>query len=1025
MAGKSRYGQGASALPALTARQLEAVQHPLAPLMVIAGAGTGKTAMLTRRIAYLIEHRGVPPEKILALTFTDKAADELRNRIRVLTGQAGLTATTFHAFCYQAVLEFNPDFRTRQLMTVGDALFILREHFPALTDLQSVVFRREPGRAIRAFQRFFDRLREELIVPDQFPQLLQGDIQWPDNGEKDDELEAHRQLLDHCAVFPLYQRWKAEAGLVDYGDMIYECWRLVASRPEVLGVLQKRYATIVVDEFQDNNFALNTIVARLAERHHSVTVVGDDDQSIYRFRGAGSYNLLDFRQRYWDQPDYAEIILAENFRSTQSILDLANAVISHNTRRHDKRLTASRPTPRARVVAAPVLAVGSTRAQADYVAAEIHRLLSTGERRPDEIAVLVRTNSQAAEIVARLAQHDVASQVNSVDFFRLPAIRTALAWCQVVARTPDAPAGLYRLLQNEDASMSWRLEDVEAYLFGDEEPPTRAAEVPFAGWDQATPLVAHIRALMKDNATENAGTMVERILVASRLYRQHFSAGFREDSLAIANLNLLLESARDFSQRHRGNSLAQFVRYVTVMHEANALQARLPEALSADAVSVLTVHAAKGLEFRTVFIPFLQSGRFPLNYRPPKEVDAPPAAWRRWETRGEPDGKLAHIEEERRIFYVAITRAREQLTVLTTPDRQAPFVRNLPDGVVMMKQLPEDEAQPDGGATGSAYRTELRQRLALELGRGAFKQAHVLVDALQLVAEHEAGQAPDLSVHPLSDELQRRLSAAPAPEPEPSTLTLSASSVETYETCPLQYRFAEVDKIPTRDRPYLRFGTIIHEVLEAYHRPDRTEPRPGMAELLREKWRSEGFTYDQEETQYREDAAALLATYEQRLQGAEPPVLAVEHKFELDLDNVRITGRIDRIDRDEAGNITVVDYKTSQKRKSEREARQAPQLPMYALYLAQSDEIAGQRLGPGRQELLYYFLRSDDPEVRVTFSAAELAEFRERVTQVAHRVRSRDFPYRTGYHCNYCDYKDLLCPAWETPDGTPRQDAGE
>ena len=1021
--------QDIAQLPTPTAQQHRAETHPLAPLMILAGAGTGKTTTLIRRIVHLIKHEGIPPEQILALTFSEKAAAELRQRIDAATGKGStLTATTFHAFCYQVVREFRPEFKSRPLMTDGDILFLLREHYHELDNLQSAAFRREPVVAIKAFKVFFDRLRDELIQPEQFPDLLARTGKQLAAEAAEEWEETWHQIEDHCAVFPLYQQWKDAEGLVDYGDMVYQCWHLLESRPDTLHTLQERYLTIVVDEFQDNNYALNMIVGRLAEKHHSITVVGDDDQCIYSFRGASAYNIRDFRQRYRKVPGYAEIVLDENHRSTQPILDLANEVIRHNTGRQSKNLQAGRTYGKAPL---PELAVGSSAAQAVYLAQVIASMVPDGEAAPGDIAVLARTHRQAGQMAAALVAHDVPSQyLGNVRFFQLPAVRTALSWCAAVADTPGAPMGLYRLLREDLGPLAATLLKDLARLLNGKQPqdiPTLES-LPKTTLDPVVSLAGQVSALREENSESDAGRMMWRILVASGLYRRHFRAGFLEDRVALDNLTLLLEMARDFASRHRDHGLTRFIQYMEIMQEAGAVEARVPKLDTADAVQVMTVHAAKGKEFPVVFIPFLQSARFPVNYRRPGVVEAPPPDWHRWQSEPALDGKAAHLEEERRLFYVAITRAQRRLAVLTTPKRRSPFVSNLPAELINERTLVETEDQQEQD-TADNLRTELKQHLSRELARCAYEQAHQLVDAIRLVEEHEAGLSPDFSTHPLGDELRRRLlpdaAESAAPAPQPAALALSASAIGSYETCPLQYRFARVDHIPGREeRPQLTFGRIIHAVLEAFHRPDRDEPRPEISDLLEQNWQSEGFTYPQEEAQYREDARKLLAAYRERLAGTEPPVLAVEHRFTFNLDDVTITGRIDRIDLNESGRTTLIDYKTSRRKLTEKEARQEPQMALYAMYILQADELGGRELAPGGIDLTYYFLRAEEPEVTVSFNEEELAEFRQRVAQAADGIRRRDFPHRKDYHCKYCDYKDLICPAWEHPSGSLLEERG-
>ncbi len=1017
-----------SLLPPPTPQQLRAQTHSLAPLMILAGAGTGKTTTLIRRIVHLIEHQGIPPESILALTFSEKAAGELQQRIREAIRQdLTITAATFHAFCYQTVLEFNPEFRSRRLMTDGDILFLLREHYYELDELRSEHFRREPVAAVKAFKRFFDRLRDELIQPDQFPALLACTRERLERESTEDWEETFRQIEDYCYVFPRYQDWKSAEGLVDYGDMIYQCWSLMESRPEVLSTLQERFQTIVVDEFQDNNYALNLVVERLAAKHNSLTVVGDDDQCIYSFRGASAYNISDFRQHYRELPGYAEVVLDENHRSTQPILDLANEIIRHNTGRQGKMLHASREHGSSLL---PELVVGSSAMQVSYIAEAIADRVSTGNATFRDVAVLTRTHSQAAAVAAALAARDLPYQyLGGIGFFQLPAIRTALAWCAVVADAPGAPMGLYRLLSERIGPLGSTLVESTSRLLDGEQPAAIPAltSVPKAVSRSVTVIAEQISTLRAENSTSDAGQLFWRILEVSGLCRQLFKAGFLEDRIALDNLTLLLELARDFAGQPGDNSLARFVRYMDVMQEAAAVPARVPELETPDAVQVMVVHAAKGREFPVVFIPFLQSARFPLNYTRRQLVEELPPDWCRWQPEPDLDGKSAHLEEERRLLYVAVTRAQKQLIILTTPQRRSPFISNLPAELTKERILVESETRPEQDSAAAVLRSELKQRIARELARGAYTQAHQLIDAVRLVDEHERGLSPDFGDTPLARELREQLLPADGettPRAIPLTaLKLSASTIGTYETCPLQYRFARVDRIPGReDRPQLAFGRIIHAVLEAYHRPDREEPRPPLLDLLEQAWQSEGFTYPQEEAQYKADARKMLTAYQKRLGSIGLPVLAVEHRFNFNIDDITITGRIDRIDQADDGHITLTDYKTSRRKLPAKEAHNEPQLALYAMYIRQADNINGQQIGSGSVDLTYYFLRSDEPEVTVSFNDRELAGFRQRVIEAAEGIRRSNFPHRKGYHCNYCDYKDLICPAWEDPGGTLREE---
>ena len=985
----------------------------MAPLLIIAGAGTGKTHTLVHRIVHLISRQGAPAESILALTFTEKAAAELQQRIHRLSGpDHTIGATTFHAFCYQVVLEFLPEYRSRRLMREGDGLFLLREHFGELDDLQSQLFRRQPYGAMQAMQQFFDRLRDELIQPEQFPELLERTAaelseREPQNTDEAGELMA--QLRDHSAVFARFQEWKAQEGLFDYSDMVYACWNLLNSDQEVQGEIQKRYSTVFVDEFQDNNHALNRIVELIVRPHQSITAVGDEDQSIYRFRGASAHNFPDFKRLYGGHQHYAEVLLTENFRSTQPILDLANAVMAGSPGRTPKNLAAVQSPPDAPL---PRLLVGSSADQVALLSAEIAARLKAG-RMPSDVAVLVRTNNQAAKVVAGLTAADLPITYVSVPFFEIPAIRTARAWLGAAARSAIEPQALYRLLAGDSGLVDSAT--YQAALTG-----ANGGNGPVGGGKANRELSARLRALQDRKNGANLPRIVRDILVASNLYRRHEQRGYYSDRLAIDNLSLLMDLAKTFSHRYRDAGLGRFVSYLDVMARAGKVETRIPPIqLPGGAIQVMTVHRAKGLEFPLVFIPFMQSGSFPLAHRTSALLSTPPPTWLLREQDDTADEKQAHLEEERRLFYVGITRAREELVILCKPKGRAPFIRNLGPDLMAEESPALDDQEPV--RSGENLRSDLQRRLARELARKSYLKAHELVEAMRLVDEYEAGAGPDFSQHPLADELRQALApgspAAPASGGRGS-LRLSATSLDTYEDCPLKYRYTYLDKIPrVEESPEASFGKIIHAALEQLHRPGGPGFDQSPEDLIEGAWEPAGFAFSQQERQYRQDAQDALAAYIARWQDAPPPVLAVEHPFSIDIGSISLSGRIDRVDLDDEGHLQLVDYKTG-KRRSNAEARRAPQLALYALYVQEAGAIAGQAITPeiGDVDLTYYYIMSEQPELTIRFTAEELATFKSRIEEVARRIRSGDFPTNKSFMCDYCDYKDLICPAWERPN---------
>ena len=301
--------------------------------MILAGAGTGKTFTLETRIIHLIDHYTIDPKYILAITYTEKAAQELKSRIvdRVGIQAYAMTVNTFHSFCFRVLKEFSIG-PLPQLLDESEAIHMFLERFDELKPFASDEFPLDPQKAVtESFIPCFNRMKDELINPDQMeiPEAT-------DDGPITEEIA--NQLRDLKRIYPMFQAWKKKINVVDYGDMILSAYTLLTSDPSVLKEVQDQFRHIIVDEFQDNNFALNEIMGLIAGQRKFITVVGDDDQVIYSFRGANSYNIQAFEDRYAGHTDYKPVALEKNYRSSQPILDLANASISHNVDRMEKTL---------------------------------------------------------------------------------------------------------------------------------------------------------------------------------------------------------------------------------------------------------------------------------------------------------------------------------------------------------------------------------------------------------------------------------------------------------------------------------------------------------------------------------------------------------------------------------------------------------------------------------------------------------------------------------------------------------------
>ncbi|HEX8943726.1 MAG TPA: UvrD-helicase domain-containing protein [Gemmatimonadaceae bacterium] len=635
----------------LNPAQREAVLHVDGPLLVLAGAGSGKTRVLTTRIARLIDVEGVDPRHILAVTFTNKAAGEMRERVGRLLGSdpGGMWVGTFHAIGARML-------RASAHLVGRTPAFTIYDQDDSLSVIKRIMERHQiPAKQFtpRAIQSAVSDAKNALVTPTEYERLAMDPFA--------------------KAVVPVYRSLGEAlqlANAVDFDDLLVLPVRMLQQHPEKLSSYRSRFKYILVDEYQDTNRAQYEFIKLLGGEHGNVCVVGDDDQSIYGWRGADIRNILDFSK---DFPDATVVRLEENYRSTPPILELANAVISANTARMGKTL---RPT---RSGGDPVTVVRSLdeRDEADFVVGEVMaRRSGSSSLSLNDVAVLYRTNAQSRAMEESLRRHAVNYRlIGAVRFYDRREIRDLMAYLKLVANPADDEAlrraigvpkrglGETTIEQLADASRergvpifegAQRSEIVESLR-----PAARTALAEF---------VRMILAL-RERATEAAVDELLRELVESIRYGDYLRAEGPESAERLDNVRELITGAAELVADELGEvglrPLDHFLQRATLVAEVDAL------GTDADAVSLMTLHNAKGLEFPVVFITGLEDGLFPLA----KAYDDP-----------------ALLEEERRLFYVGITRAERKLYVTHAeerrrngellPSRHSSFLDTIPDAMV-------------------------------------------------------------------------------------------------------------------------------------------------------------------------------------------------------------------------------------------------------------------------------------------------------------------------------------------------------
>ncbi|MGA8491900.1 MAG: UvrD-helicase domain-containing protein [Terriglobales bacterium] len=959
-------------------RQGEAIEHVHGPMLVIAGAGTGKTTVLTRRIARLIRDGHARPNEILAVTYTKNAVREMRERVRDelrSTNVSGLQIATFHEYCNELLGRYGKQFG---VLDDQDLWIYLRKRIPDL-HLNHFVRAANVSQFLHDLLGFMRRCQDDLVGPEKYAayvhQLERGEVSIPRvSKSKDAEDLSDEEVIGRCqeiaSVFATVERMLREDNLGTFGHMITHAQALLAENPELLAAERRRTRFILADEFQDVNFAQVKILKQLAGEERNVFAVGDPDQAIYRFRGASSAAFGLFQEQF---PDAKRVVLGKNRRSTTTILKSAFALISRNpdvfppgrgqsssyqrsplisAREEEASSEGKLPGP---PVDAVVLAAKEIEC-ADIVATirdRQHKLRCKWS----DFAVLYRQHFHREQIVAELVEQGVPFAIENMDVMDTPEARDLFACLGAVVSVNDS-ASLFRV-----ASFPQFAIDPEKLRAGMKAIPReerKSGVVSVLAKIENGPDVLNALQQVRDEVTRaDASSSV----VLSIIIRQF---ALSRTSPAIA---AVLEFVKRWEEKPkaitRTGDIAEFIDYLQYFRTAGGV---IPISTGAqNAVRLMTAHVAKGLEFNHVFIIRANSNSFPSAYKEPL-VDFP----RELQGAGSTsffDDKELNRQEERRLFYVAMTRARDSLTIYA---KQGTGKKDPTPNGFLRDLLKDAQLKPF-----------LRQRHALEFQTDLFAEA-----------------APAIPGSPVSEWLK-------LPPALDLGARLSASVLQTYEICPLQFKLEREWRIPGEVPAAMEYGATIHRILLAYYasvRLERTIADDQLIELFKTDLQAAGIEEKYQQDLYERQGIVQLREFLANCKRIPvPKVLHTEEWFEMQIGQTKIVGRIDRIDQSSNGGVVITDYKTGRP-KSQEDADRSLQLSIYAL-------AAREKWGYRADQIVFHNLE-DNSAVATRRTESQLQECRHEVEEVARKIAAEEFSAKPGFYCGFCAYRSL-CPATE------------
>ena len=1019
----------------LNDEQYAAVTHGEGPLLVVAGAGTGKTQVITRRVAWLIAQQRAAPEEILALTFTDRAAEEMQGRVDRLVpyGYATTPIKTFHAWGDELLRENAHRLGiSGELRVLGRAevVLLLREHLFEL-GLSRFAPLGDPTRFLGDVAAYISRAKEEGVGADQintFATDLCARAETLRSETVDDEkvrrqVSAHADALQRlgeehgelAAAYRAYRRILARNGLLDFGDQVLLAYELLRDDPLVAARVRERHRWLLVDEYQDTNRLQGALVDLIAQGSRNLTAVGDDDQSIYRFRGAAIENILGFVDRY---PDASKVVLTRNYRSTTPILSAARRLIRFNDpERLETKLGISKEL-RAEVEGSAPHPVAfrrfrTTADEADWIASEIRSSVASG-RLPRDHAVLVRANVDTAEISRSLNMAGIPWRASgAAGLYDRPEVRLLLAGLRYAA-DPDASAPLFLIAADPRFKVpAGTLAAAVGKSRRDHRPLREALQAVGAINPDTVRLLSRLSDLVKESVERTSGEVLYRWLRESGLLAELTREATPEADEQIRNIGRLFDVVRSRSRLLELDRAPFLVRYLEELGEAGDDPSAADVDPDLDAVALLTVHQAKGLEFPVVFVANMVETRFPARGRPPRLALAAELGGSDEIVPRDPRAPEAPtaldeeaLREERRLAYVALTRAREQL-YLTASERATGGVR--PRKV-------------------SRFISE-----ALDLARTQLEETVFTGERSSAVAALEVAE-PAAAVLP---------ARAPGGA-EQTPLTLSYTAIEAYLACPLRYHYQQRLRIPLPPHHAAIYGSALHAAVAEFHRGQMAGAVPeseALVEALNRSWQSAGFiSRTHEEARY---AAALKVlerfSDEERASGTVPAY--VEKDFSFEIGGHKIRGRWDRVDvtplasgertreipviemSDETIRptlplsdewVVISDYKSGGKDDEEgnaTRARDALQLQIYAL---------AWRAATGRlpDEVSLRFLDSGKTAT-VPVDPKRIAKARDRIVEAAEGIQSGSMEAKPDrMNCTYCAYREL-CPSSKAPAGRP------
>lgn len=976
--------------------QKKAINHGDGPLLIVAGAGTGKTTVLTQRVLYLIEKQRLSPDDILALTFTEKAAGEMQERIdrAIDFGYGDLWVMTFHSFAQKILEREGIDVGLPakfKILDESSAWMMVRKNLDRF-DLDYYKPLGNPAKFIKELLKNFSRCKDELITPREYLDYAEK-LRLNSDSRKDEEVDFEIKRIEEIAnAYHVYEQLLLDNDALDFGDLIVYCIKLFKERPNILKKYREQFKYILVDEFQDTNYAQYELIKMLAHPKNNITVVGDDDQSIYAFRGSSMNNILGFKKDY---PNSTEILLTKNYRSSQNILDLSyNFIQQNNPERLEiklqenssgsKKLSKKLQSQADYKGEIEVIRADDENDEARKIIEKIYQILKKDKDNLswNDFAILLRANSSAKPITLALKSANIPYQylassglydkeivINIISYLRLldNYHESSAMWRVLNFKFWEIPAqdvvNICHFANRKSVSIYEVVKNTGLYL-----------KVNFETEKILRQINSFIEKHTELSRKENVWSVIWAFLNDSGYLKYIDKLPELEKQEIFSYLNQFYKKIQSFIRESDNISVKDFLVFFDMELESGE-SGKLTNDIDdgPEGIKVMTVHGSKGLEFKYVFIASLVDKRFPSMERSDR-IFIPEELVRETIPQGD-----VHLQEERRLFYVAMTRAKKGLYFSWALDYGGTRAKK-PSRFLHELEL-----------------IKLEEEFVLE-NKNLFENGF-----FEITDDHKKLKKEDL------------LKLLPK--------QYSFSQLKAYETCPRQYYYSHILKIPVSGKGQFSYGKTMHLTLQKFFqllmlrqnsnqtslfdKPKQKNSKDDFLvsyeELLKiyeESWQEDWFLDETTKQKYYETGRKTLKDFYNSVKQNPPKIKSLEKGFNFKIDNYSFKGAIDRVDQINGG-AQIVDYKTGEP-KEKLTFEDKEQLFIY--------QMAYENIFKEKVINLKFYYLNNNTEIDFLANEKDISKIKNKLIKSIQGINSCDFTASPdSYKCKYCDFKSI-CP---------------